>query len=1153
MRLFIATAVVCLCAAGCLDAQSARVSGQVTDSQRGVVRGCEVVLRNAGTAVEYRTVTTDSGSFLLPPVPPGTYEVGASAVGFAAARLTGLTLDVGASKVLELMLQPASVHEIVEVVDTPPQVSTDRADRSVVIDRAFVSSMPLNVRNPLQLINFSPAVTKGDDGLSGQNVTSQSRTNTWRINGAKGSTTDIAIDGATDTTAYYNQASGIPGVDAVQEYRVYTSAYAPEFGRTSGGTVAYALRSGGNDLHGSLFEYLRNSDLDANGFNANKAAQPIAAFRRNQFGGTLGGPVELPKLYRGRDRTFFFVSYEGLRDSNAGSFTGTMPTALERTGNFSQTRDANGNLIVIYDPSTTRLDPSAPAGTTRYIRTALPGNVIPSGSIDPIATKLLSYYPAPNQAGVGQSSTNNYFSSAPGTNNNDRVDARLDQRISDHQLLYAHLDWFSNHIIENDYYGNSLAAVMANDMIPGFNIMLHHTWSISPSLVFDHHFNWGHSESNRYEPVHVTPASLGFPANATPGMTAEMTPQLSMTRASSLGNSYPFEDNESSVWQYAGDLSWLKGHHTFKFGYDFRRYPVQLYDPQQLAINATSNFTGGPNPNSATAASGSGIADLLLGAAGVTSGYAPETRSHHYYAGFYAQDVARLTQRLTLTFGLRVNYEPTDVEDQNQLNYIDLASASPLAGKVPGFPNLVGGVGIPGLNGASRNLQNTRGAHLDPRIGMAYQLSSKTVIHTGFGIFHHPQAAWEQFPNALGTTRTSNSIAAQADNVTPLFNLGNPFPQGIPQPWGSSAGLAIALGQNIAGPLHTQDIPYQANWSFDVQRELPLKIVVTAAYVGNVGVHLMTPIQFNQIPDSALAQGSKLLSVVPNPFYGVITDPSSTLSLPTVQSAQLLRPFPQFLNVKAVNVGAGHSSYQAGQLTVEKRLSQGLAFLLGYTRSKAIDNVGEMTSVAGTRNGFQDNYCFACDRSRSDQNEPYSLRLATRYELPLGPGKSLLRSGPAALAFGGWSLGGFYTVDAGRPVAVTSPNNSNSLGGGTGMRPNATGQSAALAGGPQICDGCLYFNPAAFSQTPQFAFGNVSRYLPGVNNPTAANFDASIEKLTPFRERYGLVFRAEMFNATNHVVFAGPTNSVTSATFGKMILSQSNAPRQVQFSLRLRF
>jgi hypothetical protein len=364
-------------------------------------------MKNTATQIEVRTVTNESGGFLLPPVPPGAYEITATSAGFAAERVTGLTLEVGASKVITLVLQPASVHEVVQVEDTPPELTTDRPDRSVVIDRNLVVDIPLNVRNPLQLINFSPAVTKGDDGLSGTNVISESRTNSWRINGTKGATTDIAVDGATDTTAYYNQAAGIPGVEAVQEYRVMTSAYAPEFGHTSGGTVTYALRSGTNGFHGSLFEYLRNSAVDAPGFNANKAGQAITPFRRNQFGAAFGGPLELPKLYHGRDKTFFFVSYEGLRDSIAGSFTGTMPTALEPTGDFSRTKDSNGNLIVVYDPSTTRLDPSAPAGTTRYIRTAFPNNVIPAQRIDPIATKILSYYPQPNQAGVGQSSTNN--------------------------------------------------------------------------------------------------------------------------------------------------------------------------------------------------------------------------------------------------------------------------------------------------------------------------------------------------------------------------------------------------------------------------------------------------------------------------------------------------------------------------------------------------------------------------------------------------------------------------------------------------------------------------------------------------------------------------------------------------------------------------
>jgi Carboxypeptidase regulatory-like domain len=1137
-----------------LSAQNARVSGRVVDAQQAMVKASQVTLLNTATQGEVRTLTNEDGNFILPPVPPGLYEIRAVASGFAVSRLTGIKLEVGESKVILLELRPASLQEVVNVVDTAPEVTTDRADRSLVIERGFVESVPLNVRNPLQLINFSVAVTKGDDGLSGQNTTSESRTNTFRINGAKGSTTDILLDGATDTTAYYNQAAGIPGVDSIQEYRVYTDAYAPEFGRTSGGTVSYALRSGSNNIHGSMFEFLRNSAMDANGFNANKAGQAIPVFRRNQFGFTVGGPIEIPKLYNGHDKTFFFASYEGLRDSSAGSYTGTMPTALERKGDFSRTTDSNGNLIVIFDPSTTRPDPTAAPGTTKYIRTAFAGNVVPANQINPIATKLLSYYPDPNQSGVGKSTTNNFFSNAPGKNDNNRLDARFDHQFNEHQSAFAHFDWFSNWIYQNDYFGNGLSPVNSNDRIPGFNIAGHHTWSISPGLVLEQRISWAHSESNRAEPTHVTPTSLGFDAGILPGMTADMTPSLSVSRISSLGNSYPFEANKSSVYQYGADLSWLKGIHTLKFGVDARHYPVQLYDPEQMSISASSSFTGGPNPNLAAVASGDGIAELLLGQATVSSGYEPQTNSAHNYYGAYAQDTARVTRHLTLTFGLRWGFETGDVESHDALNYLDLGSTSPIASLVPQIPGLKGGVGIPGLNGAGRPLQNPQMKNFDPRVGLSYALNSQTVIHTGFGIFHHPLAAWEQFPNALGVTRISTSINAQPDGVTPLYNMSNPFPQGLPTAWGNSAGLAIALGQNITGPLHSQDIAYQDNWSFDIQRQLPGKFVVTAAYVGNAGVHLMTPIQLNQLPDSALALGSQLLSVVANPFYKVITDPSSTLSASTVQYGQLLRPYPQFLNVKAINVGAGHSSYHAGQLTVERRYAQGLAVLLGYTFSKALDNVGEMTSVAGTRNGFQDNYCFSCDRARSDQNQTHSVRVSMRYEAPFGPGKALLTRGIASRVLGGWVAGAFYVLDTGRPLAVTSTNNSNSLGGGSGMRPMATGVSDALPGGPTIADGGLYFNTAAFSRTPAYAFGNVSRYLPDVDAPTSWNVDALLEKNVPVRERFRLTFRAEFLNALNHTVFAGPTTDVTSVTFGKIAaLSQTNSPRQIQLGLRLAF
>jgi hypothetical protein len=1139
---------------GLLFGQNANVSGRIVDSQGGGVPGAKITLIQTATNRTVQTQSNPEGYFRLPPVPPGGYEMKAEVTGFATSRLTGITLEVEESKVVTIEMQPATVHETVNVIDTVPELTVDRADRSLLMDHSFVEGIPLSVRNPLQLINFSVGVTLGDDNLSGQNTSSESRTNTFRINGALGATTDILIDGGTDTTAYYNQAAGIPGVDAVQEYRVFTDAFAPEFGRTSGGMVSYALKSGTNQIHGSLFEYLRNSDMDAEGFNGNKAGLLKPGFRRNQFGGTAGGPVFIPKLYDGRNKTFFFVSYDGLRDSSAGSFTGTMPTALERAGNFSKTFQSNGTPIVMYDPSTTTLNS---AGT--YIRTPFAGNIIPALSLNPIGQKLLSYYPLPNQPGIGQSDSNNFFSNAPSTDTNDRLDIRLDEQLSSKQSLFGHFSHFANHIYANDYYGNQLAPVMAPDRIPGISLAVGHVWSISPSLVFEEHFSYAHSESQRNEAVHVTPNSLGFPSNILPGLTSSMTPYLSSASTSSLGDSYPYERNKSSVYQYRGDFTWLRGSHTFKFGVDLRDYPTSLYDPEQLAITASANFTGGPNASSIASASGSSIASLLLGAAQVQSGYEPQTVSHHFYYGAYAQDVVKLTKKLTVTFGLRWGLESGEVEAQNQLNYIDLTSPSPIASQVPQFPGLKGGVGIPGLNGTSRNLQNAT-SKFDPRLGISYALNSKTIIHAGYGMFHMAAAAWEQYPNALGTTRLSNSLVAQPNGVTPLFNLSNPFPQGLPTPWGTNAGLSIALGQTIEGPLHTEDIPYMNNWSFDIQRQLPANFVITTAYVGNSGVHLPTPIDFNQLPTSDLAQGNALLKVVSNPFYGVITDPSSTLSQSTVQASQLMRPYPQFIDVGAINVGAGHSSYHAGQLTVERRFGHGLATSLGYSFSKILDNVGDMTDVAGAQHGFQNNQCFSCDRSRADQDVTQSLRWSTQYELPFGPGKSLLKHGFASRVLGGWALGTFFTLNTGRPIYVTSPNNSSLLGAGwhpdgTGnyIRPMATGVSAEVPGGPQLCNNCEYFNPKAFSLTPQFAVGNVSRYLPDVNYPTSRNWDMLVEKRISIKERYKVTFRGEFLNALNQVVFGGPTVSASSASFGYISLTQSNTPRNVQLSLRMTF
>lgn len=1152
-----------------LFAQSANVSGQVVDPQHAGINGATVTLTRISTQVKEVTKTSQGGIFVLPPVVPGTYQIEARAQGFGPTVVDGITLEIGEARSMTLQLKVGSAQETVSVSGAPPELNTDNAERGLMIEPAFIQAIPLSLRNPLLLINDAPGVTKGDDGLSGQNATSESRTNTFRINGSKGATSDVTIDGATNTTSYYNQDAGKPGVDSVQEFRVYTDAYNPEFGRTSGGLVTYALHTGTGQLHGSAFEYYESQDFNANGFNADHTipVTPKGHFDRNQFGATLGGPVIIPKLYNGKKRTFFFVSYEGLRDTFAGSFEGTVPTALERQGNFSQTFDASGNLIVIYNPATTTV------GTGTYSRTPVTGNLLSNISgytPNPIGQALVNLYPMPNQTGTGGSDQNNYFSNAPNTDENDLVDVRIDHQFSEHNSIFGHITDFSNHINYSDYFGNGLSPEDANDRIPGKNITVDHTWIIKPNMIFEHHFSWAHSESNRNESKLITPTSLGFSSSVAPGITDQQTPQLSLAGPpavgsySTLGNYYPFERNYSSVYQYAAAMTWAKGKHTIKYGIDLRAYPTQLWDPEQMSISSGgsstgSNFTDGFKSGTTTVIndSGDGVADLLLGLATVSTGYEPETRSIHEYGGFYAQDEYRVTPRMEVTFGLRYNYETGDIEENNLLNYINLSSVNPLQASVSSL-TLTGGVGIPGLYGTSRQLQNPRKLNFDPRLGIAYKLNDKTILHAGAGIFHHPAAAWQQYPSAAGAIRTTTSVDAQSNGVVPLsgYALASPFPNGLPTPQGNAAGLSIDLGDSLEAPLRRQDIAYQEQWSFDIQRSLPASFVVTAAYAGNEGVALMVNEQLNQLPTADEALGSGLLTTVSNPLYGLI-DVASSINTPTVKNSQLLRPHPEFQNMEGNNIGAGHSSYNAAQLTVEHRMKFGLAETFAYTWSKAIDDVGEMTSVAGTMGAVTNTYCVSCDRARSDENEPIVMRWNTRYELPFGPGKPWLNQGPAKYALGGWAMSAIYYYDAGRPIAVSYSNVSDLDSSSTLSRPNSVpGVSDKAPGGPHInLSGTgVYFNKAAFSATPTYSFGTAPRYLPDVNYPTAWDLDTMLEKRTQITERYSLIFNAEAFNTLNNVTFGGPSTSFTSATFGEeSTLSQSNSPRSLQLSLRLSF
>ena len=557
-----------------------------------------------------------------------------------------------------------------------------------------------------------------------------------------------------------------------------------------------------------------------------------------------------------------------------------------------------------------------------------------------------------------------------------------------------------------------------------------------------------------------------------------------------------------------------------------------------------------------TGTTGNAIAELLLGPGHRHQRLRTQVNFRHQYCAIYVEDTAKVTPKLTVTYGLRYSIEGADVSSGNELSYLDTTSASPLDQLVPSMPNLTGGVGIVGLSGASRTLQVPGKTHFDPRLGIAYSLNDKTVFHGGFGVFYHPTATWGTNPASFGFTRKSTSIDAAANGFSPLLNLSNPFPNGLPAPYGnnptplagsSTAGgpLSVELGQNISGNLRKQSDAYQEIWSLDVQRALPAHFAMTsprrtpAPAASTCSAHSSS----TSSPTRSSPRSPPSAATVANPFFNVITDSSSVLSKSTVQAGYLMHAYPQFTGFEALNAGWGHSNYEAAQLTVEHHMNRGLSMVFAYTWSKSIDDVGE----SGTSASIQDNGCHRCERSIADLDQTNIVRLSTVYELPLGPNKKFLTSGIAGYLAGGWQLGGTFQYNTGQPLQLTSPALlGTGLLGSSVMRPTVVPGQSITAKVTSKSGQVSSFNPAAFVETGEFAFGNAPRYLSNVRFPAFSELDIMLQKQTRITERTNFTIRFEALNALNTVVFGTPDVGVADSNFGYNFHTQANAPRIAQ-------
>jgi hypothetical protein len=1123
------------------------VIGTVTDATGGVLANAKVTLTNERTNDSRATNSGENGMFTFPQVPPGVYRVEVQTEGFKKFVRPHVTVNVQQEAVVDAQMEVGSVSESIEVTSAMPQLQTTTSSLGQVVSNQQIMDLPLVGRNTLSLIGL----TAGAQPM-GAFGGIPARTNAYNqgffsTSGSQVVTNESLIDGAPANTALYNAPAYVPVVDAVEEFKVQTNTFSAEFGRTGGGIVNIVTKSGSNQLHGSLYEFFRNNHLDSNNWFNNRAGLKLPAYTTNQFGATAGGPVYIPGVYDGKDKTFWFFNYEGLRDSKANTVTWTIPTPTQLSGNFA-------GAPTIYDPTSSTQDPASGA----YLRTPFAGNVIPANLINKVSAKIAGIWPAPNAAGTA-SGASNFVATGAVKNVWNSFMARMDHNFGQKARLFGRVSYSQASRGAYDYFHDQFAGGVnpgGGDVPLHFNarnVMLDYNQTLSPTFLFEFRYGFVRQHLDKVPPGYgLDYTSLGLPAALNQQLPVAALPAIAVSGFNGIApNSSDLIARNDNTHSWQGAFTKVFSKHQVKFGADFRFIPIGELQPSspEPSFSFNSAFTSGPN--ALTGSGGSAVASFLLGypVSGSVDNTPAISISYRYF-GSYVQDDYRVSSKLTLNFGVRWEIETGRNERYNRLSWFDTAAANPIASQV-GLPNLPGGLVFPGAGGNTTRQKLTNYHNFGPRFGFAYNVRPTTVIRGGYGLFYLPATGDDQGTNlgASGFFVSTTFNSSLNGGITPADNLGNPFPKGINQPTGSSLGLKTLIGQDLVSVHHADRSAYAQEWNFNVQQQFPGSILLDVAYAGNKGTALPVDIQADQLGDQYLPMGQALLATVPNPFYGIVT--TGPLSTPTTTAGQLLRPFPQFNSVNIRAVREGNSIYHALQAKVERRFRAGVSLLAAYTFSKAITNAGSRLSINFANPGFQDSNNLRGERSLANFNTPQRFILSYNWELPFGPGKPLLNRGGKAVGMiaGGWQLNGVTTFQNGQPLGLTtSVNNTHSLGGGS--RPNNNGTSAKLTGATESRLN-QYFNTSVFSAPAAFTFGNTSRTLPDVLAPGVKNWDFSIMKNNRFKEHYNVQFRAEFFNGFNNVNFGGPGTTQGTSSFG--VISSAADARVIQFGLKLLF
>lgn len=1139
-----------------LSAQEFRatIEGRVTDTSGAAVAGAKVVATSVERNVPSETVSDSDGHYLISYLTPGDYVLTVEKAGFQKIEQKGVTLTVAAHATLDFSLTVGEVNQTVTVSANADVLETQTADRGTAITSTTVLNAPLMGRNPFAIAWSSPGVvlTAGAQRLRPFDISGSS---SMTINGGPPKTNEVLVDGVS-SLYQASSVSYVPTADAMSEFKVQTTNYDAQYGWTLGGVINIITKSGSNDFHGSVFEFFQNTHLNAATFNQNRTGVGRTSSHINTFGGDISGPIKKNKL-------FFTYTYENIRQVIPDPFIVSVPTALQRQGDFSQTyysRSASGAPLqqAIYNPFSTVTGPDG-----KLTRAAFAGNVIPTPMLDPVAVKVLSYVPAGNVAGdpiTGLNNLSNSGSTRKFTDFFPENTARVDYEINESTRLFVR---YSRNALqeERSFHYSTTSTINPADTgrnnpftRENHNATIQFTKTLSPTSVFDLRLGLERfkSESGAEQGSGVGPSTLGFSPTFV-AQSANWFPRFNWANYDGAGAQPTSIDPTAQTNSVQASMSKVMGRESLKFGAEFRLLRSYSQNPGYNAgqFSFDQQFTGA-NALQIQPASGNAIASFLLGTAqsGSIQINSQPARQEKMFSLFMQNDI-NLTSKLKVNVGLRWDYMGalTDRFDELPRGF---ATTTPNPLQVPGLP-LYGGVLFAGTNGQPRGIYNPSWGNLGPRLGVAYQLTNKTVLRGGYGLIYGQ--TWNDPGNAPGFSQQTNMVTSVQSGV-PFNTLDNPFPGGVLSPAGSSQGLLTALGQTYQFADPNGKAPYVHQFSFEIQQQLGHDYLLSASYIGSRSNRLPVNQQLNALPISALGLGASALSAsVANPFVGLL--PGTALNGKTVALQQLLVAYPQFLastgfggtsgGIIEMFRPIGTSSYNSAQFAVQKRYSYGLNFTAAYTISKQIDQ----TSFANPQDTQLERVIAAWDL-------PQNLQIQLGYELPFGTGKAFGSQLVKPLRWGisGWQVNTLARLQKGMPMNF--PTNAAA----TGVNPALSDPSLTqwfntctlLANG--TTRGCAGNQQPAWTIRQPDTLQQWSSRLSSVRLPGIHNVDISVMKHNHITERIDLLFRADFINAFNTPqFFGGPVTDVNSANFGRIsgAMDQSNLPRFVQLSMKLMF